>query len=87
MRRIFALFGILLLCMGRSSRCKVSAEAAAKACEAVRRGRMSRNAAAAAYGVSKTSLSRRLSGEWAMDARVGPGTVMTAAEQMRLSGL
>ncbi|CAB1111651.1 unnamed protein product [Ectocarpus sp. CCAP 1310/34] len=58
MRRIFALVGLLLLSMGR---CRVNAEAAAKACEAVRTGSMSRNAAAAAYGVNKTSLSRRLS--------------------------
>ncbi|CAB1110020.1 unnamed protein product [Ectocarpus sp. CCAP 1310/34] len=58
MRRIFALVGLLLLSMGR---CRVSAEAAAKACEVVRSGSTSRNAAAAAYGVNKTSLSRRLS--------------------------
>ncbi|CAB1101807.1 unnamed protein product [Ectocarpus sp. CCAP 1310/34] len=48
-------------------RCRVSAEAAAKACEAVRSGSMSRNAAAAAYGVNKTSLSRRLSEEDALE--------------------
>ncbi|CAB1112118.1 unnamed protein product [Ectocarpus sp. CCAP 1310/34] len=58
MRRIFALVGLLLLSMGR---CRVSAEAAAKACEAVRSGSVSPNAAAAAYGANKTSLSRRLS--------------------------
>ncbi|CAB1098679.1 unnamed protein product [Ectocarpus sp. CCAP 1310/34] len=84
MRRIFALVGLLLLSMGR---CRVSAEAAAKACEAVRSGSMSRNATAAAYGVNKTSLSRRLSGECAMDARVGPGTVMTAVEEDALEDI
>ncbi|CAB1110393.1 unnamed protein product [Ectocarpus sp. CCAP 1310/34] len=45
--------------MGRS---RVDSAAAEKACAAVRNGSMSRYAAAAAFGLSKTSLLRRLSG-------------------------
>lgn len=64
--------------MGRQ---RVDSAAAEKACEAVRSGLMSQKAAAAAFGVGRTSLQRRLSGVCAMDARSGPRTVMTAAEE------
>eukprot|EP00752_Nemacystus_decipiens_P009450 g8449.t1 len=64
--------------MGRQ---RVDSAAAEKACEAVRSGLMSQKAAAAAFGVGRTSLQRRLSGVCAMDARPGPRTVMTAAEE------
>ncbi|CAB1107237.1 unnamed protein product [Ectocarpus sp. CCAP 1310/34] len=75
---ILALVGLLLLSMGRQ---RVDPVAAEKACEAVRSGRMSQNAAAAAFGLGRSSLQRRLDGNCAMDARVGPGTVMTKAEE------
>ncbi|CAN0545844.1 unnamed protein product, partial [Ectocarpus sp. 12 AP-2014] len=67
--------------MGRS---RVDSAAAEKACAAVRNGSMSRYAAAAAFGLSKTSLLRRLSGECDMDARVGHGTVLTKEEENAL---
>ncbi|CAN0183510.1 unnamed protein product [Ectocarpus sp. 12 AP-2014] len=62
-------------------RSKVDPEQAQKAIEAVRSGAMSLRAAAQAYGVNKRSLSRRLSGDVSMDAKVGPRTVLTVEEE------
>ncbi|CAB1101082.1 unnamed protein product [Ectocarpus sp. CCAP 1310/34] len=62
-------------------RCKVDPAQAQKAIEAVRSGAMSLRAAAQAYGVNKRSLSRRLSGDVSMDAKVGPRTVLTVEEE------
>ncbi|CAB1099952.1 unnamed protein product [Ectocarpus sp. CCAP 1310/34] len=67
--------------MGRS---RVDSAAAEKACAAVRNGSMSRYAAAAAFGLTKTSLLRRLSGECDIDARVGHGTVLMKEEENAL---
>lgn len=68
--------------MGRRN--KVDSLQAEKACHAVRSAGMSVRSAALAFGVSKTSISRRLSGEVAMDAKVGPRTVLTKDEEDEL---
>lgn len=77
MRRIFGLLLILLISMGRR---RVDAQQAQKACEAVRGG-MSVRKAAKVYDIDRLSLKRRLDGEVAMDAKVGPGTVMSEEEE------
>ncbi|CAB1100784.1 unnamed protein product [Ectocarpus sp. CCAP 1310/34] len=64
--------------MGRAT---VDPQQAQKACDAVRSGQLSLRAAAKAYGVNKDALSRRLSGAMAMDARVGPETVLSKAKE------
>ena len=58
------------------ARHRVDAEQAKKACDAVRGG-MSVRSAAARLQVGKRAITRHLSGEVAIDSKVGPGTVMT----------
>lgn len=74
---ILALLGLLLLSMGRT---RVDEDQAHKACEAVRGG-MSIRAAARAFGVPKTTVHGRVHKLVAMDARVGPGTVLSKDEE------
>lgn len=78
MRAIFALVGLLLLSMGRA---RVDPEKAKKAVEAVRSGNMSLRVAAEAYGLTRTALHDRVTKKVAIDARVGPGTVLSKEEE------
>lgn len=80
MRAIFILLLVLLISMGRR---KVDAAQAQKACDAVRGG-MSIRRAAKVYDIDRLSLSRRLTGEVAMKAKVGPGTVLSEEEENSL---
>lgn len=75
---IFALFGVLLLSMGRK---RVDPEEAQKAVDAVRRGEMSLRVAARTYGLPLASLHDRVKNKVAIDARVGPGTVLSKEEE------
>lgn len=78
MRAILALIGGLVISMGRTRVDPVQAE---KAYGAVRRGEMSLRAAGVAFGVEKSALSRRMKGTVAMDARVGPPSVLSKEEE------
>ncbi|CAN0259747.1 unnamed protein product [Scytosiphon promiscuus] len=78
MRGIFALVGFLLLSRGRP---RVDAQQAQKACEAVRSGQMSLRAAAKAYGIGRTALHDRVRCLVDVDARVGPGTILSKEEE------
>ncbi|CAN0091859.1 unnamed protein product [Hapterophycus canaliculatus] len=69
------------------ARGKVDVVQAAKACEAVQSGAMSVRSAALAFGVSKSSIARRVNGEVAMDAKVGPKTVLTKEEEDSLEDI
>ncbi|CAB1098678.1 unnamed protein product [Ectocarpus sp. CCAP 1310/34] len=71
----------LLLSIASMGRARVDPQQAQKACDAVRSGQLSLSAAAKAYGVNKDALSRRSSGAMAMDAKVGPETVLRKAEE------
>ncbi|CAB1121401.1 unnamed protein product [Ectocarpus sp. CCAP 1310/34] len=75
---IFALFGVLLLSMGRK---RVDPEQAQKAVDAVRSGEMSLRVAARTYGLPLASLHDRVKNKVAIDARVGPGTVLSKEEE------
>lgn len=81
MRGIFIPVAGLLLSLASMGRARVDPQQAQKACDAVRSGQLSLRAAAKAFGLNKDALSRRLSGAMAMDARVGPETVLSKAEE------
>lgn len=70
-----------MLSIARMRRARVDPEQAQKAVQAVRSGQMSIRAAANAYGLSRNSLHSRVTKKVAVAARVGPGTVMSKAEE------
>lgn len=65
---------------------RVDPNVAQQACDAVRDGHMTLHKAAATFGISRKSISRRLNGECAMDAKVGSATVLSADEEEHLKG-
>ncbi|CAN0300943.1 unnamed protein product, partial [Ectocarpus sp. 4 AP-2014] len=75
---IFALFRVLLLSMGRA---RVDPEQAQKAVDAVRSVEMSLRVAAETYGLPLASLHDRVKKKVAIDAKVGPGTVLSKEEE------
>ncbi|CAN0450726.1 unnamed protein product, partial [Ectocarpus fasciculatus] len=64
--------------MGRT---RVDPEQAQQAVDAVRSGQMSVRGAAEAYGLSRNSLHSRVTNKVAIDAKVGPGTVLSKEEE------
>ncbi|CAM9443287.1 unnamed protein product, partial [Sphacelaria rigidula] len=62
-------------------RARVNQERAAEAVELVRSGHMSFRAAANTFDISVGSLQKRYSGGVGIAGRVGPGTVMSTAEE------
>ncbi|CAN0410372.1 unnamed protein product, partial [Ectocarpus sp. 13 AM-2016] len=63
-----------------SRRRRVDEAQAQKACEAVMGG-MSVRKAATSFGVGRPSIATRLAGKVSMDGRVGPGTILSEAEE------
>ena len=67
--------------MTPSVRRKVDPSLAKETCEAVQSKKMTALQAQKAFGISRKSIIRRLNGDCAMDASVGPATVLRREEE------